>query len=58
MGRNNHNEILPKANNHVTGDSVTGNNYSTLAQLEEHAAVNRTVPGSSPGGGAKTMKFG
>lgn len=29
--------------------------YSTLAQLVERAAVNRLVPGSSPGGGAKNV---
>ena len=27
--------------------------HSTLAQLVERATVNRVVPGSSPGGGAK-----
>ena len=26
--------------------------YSSVAQLAEHSAVNRTVPGSNPGGGA------
>ena len=29
--------------------------YSSLAQLVEHAAVNRRVVGSSPTGGAKRM---
>ena len=32
--------------------------YSTLAQLVERPTVNRMVPGSSPGGGAKTMGTG
>ena len=27
--------------------------YSSVAQLAEHSAVNRTVPGSNPGGGAE-----
>ena len=30
----------------------TSTTYSTLAQLVERSAVNRIVPGSSPGGGA------
>ena len=29
--------------------------YSSLAQLVEHAAVNRRVVGSSPTGGAKVL---
>lgn len=32
--------------------------YSTLAQLVERAAVNRLVPGSSPGGGASPCENG
>ena len=35
-----------------TTESVTFK-YSSLAQLAEHAAVNRVVVGSSPTGGAK-----
>ena len=31
--------------------------YSSLAQLVEHAAVNRRVVGSSPTGGAKSVKL-
>ena len=31
----------------------TMNEYSSLAQAVEHAAVNRSVVGSSPTGGAK-----
>ena len=32
--------------------SVTSRGYSSLAQSVEHAAVNRSVVGSSPTGGA------
>ena len=33
-----------------------GNNYSSIAQLVEHAAVNRAVVGSSPTRGVFLMK--
>jgi hypothetical protein len=35
--------------------SATVTNYSSVAQLVEHAAVNRVVSGSSPDGGANAI---
>ena len=41
-----------RRNQYHKGESLC-DRYSSLAQLAEHAAVNRVVVGSSPTGGAK-----
>ena len=35
---------------------ITGKNYSSIAQLVERRTVNPSVPGSSPGRGAKQLR--
>ena len=47
-----------RRNNRHKGESLC-DRYSSLAQLAEHAAVNRVVVGSSPTGGAtkKDLSF-